>query len=61
MSLKYIGEIERGEANATIEVYERLAQAMQWDSGEMFGGVQGSLAEGIREPLIFRTRTSSIG
>jgi transcriptional regulator with XRE-family HTH domain len=31
LSLKYVGEIERGEANASTEVVERIADVLHWD------------------------------
>jgi DNA-binding XRE family transcriptional regulator len=31
LSLKHVGEIERGEANTTLEVLERLAAAVGWN------------------------------
>jgi DNA-binding XRE family transcriptional regulator len=43
LSLKYVGEIERGEANTTLEVLERLAAAVGWSPMDAL--------EGLREPL----------
>jgi len=31
LSLKYIGEIERGEANATMDALGKIATALDWD------------------------------
>lgn len=30
-SLKYVGEVERGAANQTVEVLERIGKALEWD------------------------------
>jgi transcriptional regulator with XRE-family HTH domain len=52
LSLKYVGEIERGEANTTIEVLERLATAVQWDPMESMEGLHEPISEGVRILLI---------
>lgn len=36
LSLKYLGEVERGEANVTIDVLERVANALGWDPNSLF-------------------------
>jgi transcriptional regulator with XRE-family HTH domain len=48
LSLKYVGEIERGEANFTIDKLERLAAAVGWDPLEVLEGVHEPLSEGVR-------------
>lgn len=52
LSLKYVGEIERGEANTTLDVVERLADVLGWDPMEAFGGVREPITEGVRILLI---------
>jgi transcriptional regulator with XRE-family HTH domain len=52
LSLKYVGEIERGEANFTIDKLERLAAAVGWDPLEALEGVHESLSEGVRMLLL---------
>jgi transcriptional regulator with XRE-family HTH domain len=52
LSLKYVGEIERGEANFTIDKLERLAAAVGWDPLEVLEGVHESLSEGVRQLLL---------
>jgi transcriptional regulator with XRE-family HTH domain len=52
LSLKYIGEIERGEANTTLEVLERLAAAVGWDPMDALEGLREPLSEGVRLLLL---------
>jgi transcriptional regulator with XRE-family HTH domain len=52
LSLKYVGEIERGEANTTIEVLERLAAAVGWDPMDALEGLREPLSEGVRMLLL---------
>jgi transcriptional regulator with XRE-family HTH domain len=52
LSLKYVGEIERGEANTTIEVLERLAAAVGWNPMDALEGLREPLSEGVRMLLI---------
>jgi len=52
ISLKYIGEIERGEANASLEALERLTNALEWDPFELPAREQDTLPEGVRTLLL---------
>jgi len=52
LSLKYVGEIERGEANTTLEAIEKLADAIGWNPMEAIDGAREPLTEGIRLLLI---------
>lgn len=52
LSLKYVGEIERGEANTTLEALERLARAVDWDPMEALDTVREPVSEGVRVLLI---------
>jgi transcriptional regulator with XRE-family HTH domain len=52
LSLKYVGEIERGEANTTIEVLERLASAVGWNPMDALEGLREPLSEGVRMLLL---------
>ena len=52
LSLKYVGEIERGEANTTIEVLERLAAAVGWNPMDALEGLREPLSEGVRVLLL---------
>jgi transcriptional regulator with XRE-family HTH domain len=52
LSLKYVGEIERGEANVTIDAIERLASALEWDPFELPLREQDTLPEGVRTLLL---------
>lgn len=52
LSLKYVGEIERGEANTTIAVLERLAEAVGWNPMDALEGLREPLSEGVRMLLL---------
>ena len=52
LSLKYVGEIERGEANTTLDALERLADAVGWDPMESLEGLREPISEGVRVLLI---------
>jgi transcriptional regulator with XRE-family HTH domain len=52
LSLKYVGEIERGEANTTLEVIERLAAAVGWNPMDALEGLREPLSEGVRLLLL---------
>jgi transcriptional regulator with XRE-family HTH domain len=52
LSLKYVGEIERGEANTTLEVLERLAAAVEWNPMDALEGLREPLSEGVRMLLL---------
>jgi transcriptional regulator with XRE-family HTH domain len=55
LSLKYIGAIERGEANVSIDIIERIAIVLGWNPLEVMRGVRGPLAEGVRTMVINET------
>jgi transcriptional regulator with XRE-family HTH domain len=52
LSLKYIGEIERGEANVSMEALERITNALEWDPFELPLRDQDTLPEGVRTLLL---------
>ncbi len=52
LSLKYVGEIERGEANVSTEAQERLTNALEWDPFELPLREQDTLPEGVRTLLL---------
>lgn len=52
LSLKYVGEIERGEANTTLAVLERLAAAVGWNPMDALEGLREPLSEGVRLLLL---------
>lgn len=52
VSLKYVGEIERGEANASMDMLERLTNALEWDPFELPLREQDTLPEGVRTLLL---------
>jgi transcriptional regulator with XRE-family HTH domain len=52
LSLKYVGEIERGEANVSMEALERLTSALEWDPFELPMREQDTLPEGVRTLLL---------
>jgi transcriptional regulator with XRE-family HTH domain len=48
LSLKYIGEIERGEANLTMDALEQIATALQWNPFELSLRDTEALPDGVR-------------
>ncbi len=52
LSLKHIGEIERGEANASMDALERITNALEWDPFELPLREQDTLPEGVRTLLL---------
>jgi transcriptional regulator with XRE-family HTH domain len=52
LSLKYIGEIGRGEANVSMEALERITNALEWDPFELPLREQDTLPEGVRTLLL---------
>jgi transcriptional regulator with XRE-family HTH domain len=55
LSLKYVGQVERGSANVSIAVIERLAAVLDWNPLEAMEGVRQPLAEGVRDMMISET------
>jgi transcriptional regulator with XRE-family HTH domain len=53
LSLKYMGEIERGESNTTIETLEVLSRVLQWDVAEALKLPPPSTVKGVR--LVLRS------
>jgi transcriptional regulator with XRE-family HTH domain len=52
LSLRYVGEIERGDANATIDALERLATALNWNPFELSFREQETLLQDARTLLM---------
>jgi transcriptional regulator with XRE-family HTH domain len=52
VSLKYVGEIERGEANFRIDTLEQITNALEWDPFELPLREQDTLPEGVRTLLL---------
>ncbi len=52
LSLKYVGEIERGEANVRIDTLEQITNALEWDPFELPLREQDTLPEGVRTLLL---------
>jgi transcriptional regulator with XRE-family HTH domain len=53
LSPKYIGEVERGEANLTIEALERIAEALRW---QPFGDALAPVSAAARALLLKELR-----
>ncbi len=51
LSLKYIGEVERGDANLTMKTFERIAAALDWDPLEPLTREHQFLPDDLRTPL----------
>jgi transcriptional regulator with XRE-family HTH domain len=54
LSVKYLGDVERGDANATIDIYERLAATLDWDP---IRDARASFTEGVQRLLIEQNTT----
>lgn len=52
LSLKYLGEIERGEANVTVEALERVAAALNWDPWELFSLDRRPISQNVHQLLL---------
>jgi transcriptional regulator with XRE-family HTH domain len=52
LSPKFVGEVERGEANPTLESLERFSAALEWDPFELPLREQDTLPEGVRTLLL---------
>src|SRR6185369_14418062 len=52
LSLKYVGEVERGEANVSMAALERIINALEWDPFELPLREQDTLPEGVRTLLL---------
>ena len=52
VSLKYVGEIERGEANFRIDTFDQITIALEWDPFELPLREQDTLPEGVRTLLL---------
>lgn len=57
LSLKYLGEVERGEANVTIDVLERVANALGWDPNSLFAIEPPPIDERLRNDFIGEVNT----
>jgi transcriptional regulator with XRE-family HTH domain len=52
LSLKYLGEVERGEANVTVNALERIATALEWDPWELFSNERTPISQSVHQLLI---------
>jgi transcriptional regulator with XRE-family HTH domain len=52
LSLKYLGEVERGEANVTVDALERIAEALEWDPWELFNTDRTPISESVHTLLV---------
>lgn len=59
LSLKYVGEIERGEANIRIDTLDRLVRGVGWDIARSLGQGPQTLNDGIRRLL--RSQLEDVG
>jgi transcriptional regulator with XRE-family HTH domain len=55
LSLKYIGEIERGAANSTLDVIALVAETLHLSSEDLMKAAQEPLSEGVRALLVDQT------
>jgi transcriptional regulator with XRE-family HTH domain len=56
ISLKYVGEIERGEGNPTMDVLHRLALALEWDPFPRATEETKTIPDGVRTLLASNLR-----
>lgn len=52
LSLKYFGEIERGEANVTLDALERIAAALEWDPWSLFSNEATPISQSVHRLLV---------
>jgi transcriptional regulator with XRE-family HTH domain len=52
LSLKYVGEVERGEANVSVDLVARIADVVGLNQADLMRPVQEPLSEGVRVMLI---------
>jgi transcriptional regulator with XRE-family HTH domain len=57
LSLKYIGEIERGAANVSVDIIARIADAIGLNQADLLQPVQEPLSEGVRDMLVTEAQT----
>lgn len=55
LSLKYVGEVERGSANVTIDVIERIAAVLDWNPLEVLAGIREPLDQSVRGRVVHET------
>jgi transcriptional regulator with XRE-family HTH domain len=59
MSLKYVGEIERGQANIRLDTLDRLVRGVGWDLAKTLGQGPQTLNDGIR--VLMRAQLQEVG
>lgn len=52
LSLKYMGEVERGEANVTAKALERIALVLGWDPWTLFALEQQPISQAVHRLLM---------
>ncbi len=58
LSLKYVGEVERGEANATLHTLERIAIVLGWDPWTLFAIDQQPISQPVHQLILAEVRTT---
>lgn len=58
LSLKYLGEVERGEANTTVRALERIAGVLGWDPWGLFGAAPQPISQPIHQLLVTDLRAT---
>jgi transcriptional regulator with XRE-family HTH domain len=51
LSLKYLGEVERGEANVTVDALGRIAVALAWDPWSLFASATPAISQSVHQLL----------
>lgn len=52
LSLKYLGEVERGEANVTIDALDRIATALGWNPWSLFASATPPISQQVHQLLV---------
>jgi transcriptional regulator with XRE-family HTH domain len=52
LSLKYVGEIERAEANVTVDAIDKIANALGWDPWLLFSPERAAISQAAQQFLV---------
>lgn len=52
ISQKYLGEVERGDANVTIEALEKIATELDWDPWQLFNSDPTPISQHVYQLLV---------
>jgi transcriptional regulator with XRE-family HTH domain len=52
LSLKYLGEVERAEANVTVDAIDKIANALGWDPWLLFSPDRAAVSQAAQQHLV---------